>query len=158
MLIRKARIEDADRIWSIHTAAIRHACAPSYPPALIDEWTGALSPERYLEPLRSMACAVAEKSGIVAGFCFLDLRAGELHAIYVAPDFTGRGIGGRLVAWAETTARADGREELFLKATLNAVTFYERCGFHRGAATNQPLPSGTPRACIEMRKRLRRVA
>jgi len=154
VLIRKALETDAEQIWSVHTASIRHFCSKSYTRDQIDEWIGFLAPERYLEPIRRLEFVVAEVDRQVQGFCILNLETGELHAIYLAPAAARHGLGSKLMTWAETTARQHGWAELFLKATLNAVPFYEKCGFRIERTTNHPLPSGTPRACVEMRKAL----
>ena len=58
------------------------------------------------------------------------------------------------MGWAEGWARRSGWTELFLMATLNAVPFYEKCGFRAVRTANAPLPSGAPRACVEMRKQI----
>ena len=155
MLIRRALPSDAERIWKVHTASIRHFCSDAYTPEQIDEWTGLLTPERYLDGIESLDFVVAEIDGQVQGFCILNLETGELHAIYLAPEAAGVGYGRQLMDWAEGAARQRGWEELSVKATLNAVSFYENCGYSMGRTTNQPLPSGTARACVEMRKRLR---
>ena len=154
MVIRRARVSDAERVWKVHTASIRRFCSKAYTPEQIEEWTGALAPDRYLDGIRTLEFIVAEMDGQVEGFCILNLETGELHAIYLSPVAAGKGLGRELMGWAEETAREHGWTELFLKATLNAVSFYEKCGFLPGRTTNHPLPSGSPRACVEMRKSL----
>jgi GNAT superfamily N-acetyltransferase len=138
----------------VHTASIRRFCAGAYTPAQIEEWTETLAPDRYLDSIKTLEIVVAEIDDQVEGFCILDPGTGEIHAIYLSPAAAGKGFGRQLMAWAERTARAHGWTELFLKATLNAVPFYEKCGFVAGLTTNHPLPSGTVRACVEMRKSL----
>jgi N-acetylglutamate synthase-like GNAT family acetyltransferase len=154
VLIRKALVTDAEQIWAVHSASIREVCSGSYTLEQIDEWIAVLAPGHYLEPIETLEFVVAEVDGQVQGFCILNLDTGELHAVYVAPAACGRGIGRELMTWAENTASRHGWAELFLKATLNAVSFYEKCGFRAGRLSNHPLPSGTPRACVEMRKTL----
>lgn len=154
MIIRKALVTDAEQIWKVHTASIRRFCSGAYTLEQIEEWTAALAPDRYLDTIRTLECVVAEVDGRVQGFCILDLGAGEVHAIYLAPAAAGKGLGRQLMGWAEATAEQHGWKELFVKATLNAVPFYEKCGFQSRCTANHPLPSGTPRACVEMRKSL----
>ncbi len=158
MLIRKAVESDAEPIWELHAESIRHFCSASYTPEQIDEWVGALALDRYLQAMKALEFVVAEEDNQVRGFCILNLQSGELHAIYLSPTATGRGLGRRLMTWAETTAHQHGWKELILQATLNAVRFYEKCGFKAECATNQPLPSGMPRACVRMRKTLKSAA
>lgn len=154
LTIRKARPTDADQICRAHVASIRRFCSAAYSEELIEEWTGLLAPDRYLESIETLEFVVAELDHRVEGFCILNLETGELHALYLSPSAAGRGHGRALMAWAEETARSRGFAELFLKATLNAVPFYSKCGFVTGRATSSPLPSGAERACVEMRKTL----
>ncbi len=154
MLIRKALENDAERIWALHVESILHFCSSSYTGEQIDEWVRVLAVERYLTAMKTLEFVVADEDGKVQGFSILNLQTGELHAIYLSPAATGRGLGRELMKWAETMARCHGGKELILQATLNAVSFYERCGFQIECTTNQPLPSGRPRACVKMRKTL----
>jgi GNAT superfamily N-acetyltransferase len=155
MIIREALESDAERIWTLHTESIRHFCGSTYTQEQIDEWVGFLTVERYAAAMKSLEFVVGEEGGKVQGFCILNLQTGELHAIYLAPTASGRGLGRQLMNWAETMARDHGWKELVLQSTLNAVSFYEKCGFQIEGTTNQPLPSGMPRACVKMRKALR---
>lgn len=155
MLIRKAVESDAGRIWELHAESIRHFCSAAYTPEQIDEWVGALALERYFAAMKALEFVVADEGNEVQGFCILNLQTGELHAIYLSPAATGRGLGRKLMTWAEKMAHQHGWKELVLQATLNAVPFYEKCGFLIECTTNQPLPSGMSRACVRMRKTLK---
>lgn len=155
LTIRRARAGDAEQICRVHVASIRRFCSAAYPAGQIEEWTGLLAPDRYLESIETLEFVVAELDQRVEGFCILNLETGELHALYLSPFAAGRGHGRALMAWAEETARSRGFAELFLKATLNAAPFYSKCGFVTGRAASSPLPSGAERACVEMRKTLR---
>ncbi len=154
MLIRKAVDSDAERIWTLHAESIRQFCSAFYTREQIDEWVGGLALERYRSAMKATEFVVAEVDSEVQGFCILNLQSGELQALYLSPPATGRGLGSNLMRWAEATAHQHGWKELVLQATLNAVPFYEKCGFHTECTGNQPLPSGTPRTCVRMRKNL----
>jgi protein-tyrosine phosphatase len=62
--------------------------------------------------------------------------AAYLHKLAVRPDFRGRGLGARVVEWAERRAAAAGRTYLRLDCKRNDPRirgYYERLGFeHRG--------------------------
>ena len=154
VLLRKALESDAGQIRALHTESIRHFCSASYTPQQIEEWVGFLAVERYVGAMKILEFVVVEADGKLQGFCILNLQTGELHAIYLLPSATGHGLGRELMKWAETTARKHGWKELVLQATLNAVPFYQKCGFQSECTTNQPLPSGMPRACVKMHKAL----
>ena len=56
----------------------------------------------------------------------------KLDKLYVHQDFQGRGVGGRLIARAESAARAQNRQTLVLnvnKHNAQAIRAYERSGF-----------------------------
>lgn len=68
----------------------------------------------------------ATLGGRVVGL--MALTAGMLDQLYVAPGWTGRGIGGRLVALAK--ARRPGGLDLYtFQVNVGARRFYERHGF-----------------------------
>ena len=96
---------------------------------------------------------VAEEDRVLA-FLILDLEGAELNAIYLHPDAVGHGVGRRLVELAEGLARDNSLSELKLKSTLNAVGFYEACGFHRVRESIHMHPAGVELRCVEMTKDL----
>lgn len=151
--IRRASPADAREICEIHKASIRRLCASAYSADTIDAWTDFLSPERYPPAMSRFEFFVAEGEGIL-GFLILDLEGGELNALYLDPDAAGRGIGRRLVEHAERLARIENVPELKLKSTLNAVGFYEACGFSRVRESVHVNPAGVELPCVLMIKPL----
>lgn len=85
--------------------------------------------------------------GALAGYCKLSLVCGwpehargshviELKQLYTAPEMTGRGIGGALMAWAMGEARTRGADEMQLSVWCDnhgAQKFYARHGFEKVA-------------------------
>jgi predicted GNAT family N-acyltransferase len=53
----------------------------------------------------------------------------KLRQMVVDPDHQGRGVGGRLVAFAEKLSAEMGYREIVLHARETAVNFYERAGY-----------------------------
>lgn len=154
LTIRAATIDDAPSIYRIHMRAIREVCSATYAPEEIADWTDALALERYLDAMGSCDFELAELDGVPAGFSVLDPAHAELHALYVAPECGRRGVGRALLARAEENAAGRGLTELHLKATLNAVAFYESRGWTAVAPTTHPLPSGRTLASVLMTKAL----
>ena len=92
---------------------------------------------------------VAEQAGHLIAFAQLERGAGhalvadaetaELARLYVQPRFQGRGVGSRLLAWAEARARDEGAATLWLTAwigNVRALSFYRRCGYRELGATS----------------------
>jgi GNAT superfamily N-acetyltransferase len=147
--IRLARPGDLGSIARVHAASIRELCRGHYEARELAEWL-APNPGMFVRLLRHATVFVATRAAEVVGFAAVAVHRREIRAVYVDPSAAGGGLGVRLLQRAERVARALGVRELHLAATLNAVGFYERCGWTRdesGAA-----PPG--RRCVPMRKRL----
>ena len=127
--IRRARIEDAREIGSVHAESVRAFCAGHYAPAEIEAWVAPRPGRHYDRAIREKDFYVAEDGGEVVGFAVLNPPAGEVEAVYVRPRAAGRGVGSSLLRTLEEQARASGLAGLHLCASLNAVPFYERAGF-----------------------------
>ncbi len=154
MKIRKATAKDAESICRMHTASIRELCKSHYTQGQIEEWTDALRPDRYVAAMELFEFMVAEVEGEILGLCVLDLDNAELNALYVAPWTIGKGIGRELMAVAEELARKRGLAQLWLRATLNSVSFYEGVGYVCLEPSVHPLPSGMALPCTRMKKLL----
>ena len=119
--IRPAIDADAGPIATLYLAAFR-ATYP-FPLAHTDDevraWVrGTLLP--------STETWVAELAGEVVGF--MSLGVDSVDQLYVAPGWTGRGIGSRLLALARER-RPDGLQLWTFQANAGARRFYERHGF-----------------------------
>ena len=147
--IRKATPADTPAIRALHEASIRAACSCHYTPAQIDAWIGGLELEPYREAMRRLEFLVAEEAGGILGFSIVDVGAGELHALYVAPGSAGRGLGRALLGAAERQAASGGRT-LHLKSALNAEGFYARHGYVRLGEGVSHGPGGVELRCVDM--------
>ncbi len=152
--VRRAVPEDNEAIGRVHVRAIKRLCIHHYAPAQIEAWAGPRKPDHYLAAIRRQDFYVAEEAGAVVGFSTLDPARGEVEAVYVAPEVTGRGIGLQLLRVLEAQARTRSLRTLHLNASLNAVPFYERAGYERQELTTHRLASGVEIACVLMTKAL----
>lgn len=160
MNIRRAKLTDAEALWRIQTQAIRHQGPSHYTEEQINAWAGKLTPdtdiiERYSSMLEHGVVFVAEDTnGTLAGFSHLVPETGEVGAIYVHPDHLQHGVGRQLIEALEEEARRLGVTKLHLKASLNAVAFYERVGFKFDHEEIHRFRSGTEMPCVIMTKEL----
>ncbi|MGW8266820.1 MAG: GNAT family N-acetyltransferase [Longimicrobiales bacterium] len=130
MIVRRARPEDVERVHQVHTGAIRGGAGNHYPPEVVDVWVDAFNPANFSRNIQRMEFFVAElPAGRIAGFLALDLETRELDSLYVAPWANGFGLGSYFLGFAEEIARQAGLEDLWLDASLNAVSFYSRYGW-----------------------------
>lgn len=125
--IRNAQPEDALQIHNLHTRSVRSLCNGHYTGEQIDGWIGHRTPEGYLEGIECREIFVAERAGRIVGFGHA--VSGEILAIFVDPVWSRKGIGRQLLHHAITVAQPPDSAPIQLEATLNAQSFYERCGF-----------------------------
>ena len=140
MIVRRARVDDADAIERVRTDTWRDAYRGLMPDSLLDRlgydatrrraFMAALAPDEFV--------LVAEVEGAVVGFCLggrsrspdVSFR-GEVYAIYVLPQSHGRGIGRALMqAAAKEFLERDLHSMIIWVLRENAPSrrFYERMG------------------------------
>ena len=138
--IRDAIESDAESIWRIHTESIAKICSTRYSPSDIETWVQRQQPEKYVPFIRQDTFIVAQTTTqTLLGFGHMGSRDGcsssmEIKGLYVSPESAGKGIGKMLMRELEKRARDRGCKLLVLASSLNAVGFYESCGF---CVTNQ---------------------
>lgn len=151
--IRKAVAADAEAAWAIRSAAIRSRCAGYYVAGTVQAWTsGAMSPAFVADVTANFHVATID--GRVVGTAAVELETGKVDAVFVDPDFIGRGIGRGLMSYLVARACEAGVALLTLDATLNAAAFYRACGFVGERVSTYPSPRGFTIDCIPMRMTL----
>jgi GNAT superfamily N-acetyltransferase len=159
LVIRPPQSKDAEAIVHIHFAAVHHISSEFYPPALLEAWSPTPNASRY-EWMRGMigspanAVLVAEIELTLSGFAIYTPETGFIRALYVAPEFSGRGVGKTLLSFIEKQLAQAGVHTATLNASLNAVEFYRRAGFNALQPTTQTLSNGMELECVEMQKLL----
>jgi ribosomal protein S18 acetylase RimI-like enzyme len=123
-VIRRAVDGDADAIGDIQVACFATNLpdvATVHPPAAVRSWIA-----RDIVP--KLETWVVERGGTILAFLALDVRAGILDQLYVAPHVQGSGLGSSLVDLAKE--RSGGRLRLWcFQSNAAARGFYERRGF-----------------------------
>lgn len=151
---RPARLGDCEGIWRVFTRAVRELARDAYAPAQIEAWAALRQPANFAAAIGKREFYVAEDAGAIVGYGQLNLATGELEAVYVAPEFAGRGLGRQLMDLLETKARAAGVKSLRLRASLNAVGFYQRLGWRIERRESHQLPGGVEFEIAHMTKPL----
>lgn len=149
--LRVGRADEADRLWVLRTRCVREVCSTAYPPEVIAPWSASPPPQHYRTLLAAGGGVIAEDAeGTLLGYGVIDLAGNEIDALFVDPDCGGRGIGLTLMQAME--ALADPARPLVLSASLNAVPFYQRCGFEALREESYPHPSGVALASVRMQR------
>jgi GNAT superfamily N-acetyltransferase len=127
--IRPATADDAAMIFAITRASVAGLAADHYTSEQIDGWMGDRTPATYLDDASSGRIKVAEVSGRPVGY--VDAVQGEITRLFLLPEFSGNGIGKRLMLVGLAMASTGHSGALRVEATRNAEAFYERFGFRR---------------------------
>jgi GNAT superfamily N-acetyltransferase len=158
---RLATPDDAESLIRVHRRAVRSTAASVYPTTVLEEWAPLPVKEAEIAALarrirvgEEVAVIVCGAAGEVLGFGSIAPGKGELRAVYVDPDYGGRGVGASIMRWLEGLARDLGETELSLDASQNAERFYARHGYVVTGRGRHVLRSGREMACVHMRKRL----
>lgn len=164
--IRSAAASDARGIAEVHVASWRDTYRGLMPDEVLDGLSvdeRALGWARLLDSVNAPAVLVAEDGGRIVGFATTgdpqedpdrDEGVGELHAIYLAPEAKGRGIGRALMERAEADLAGAGyREAMLWVVEANTATrrFYEIAGWsHDGG--HKTVCQGVPAPSVRYRK------
>ena len=97
ILIRTARIDEAQQIKDLHDLAIRELCREHYTPEQIQGWVNHHNVEKYQERIKHHRCFVAESQGIIIGQVRWNPVTNELCSISTHPDHIRKGIASTLM-------------------------------------------------------------
>lgn len=79
------------------------------------------------ELLEKRIISVAEQAGEIVGYVSTDPQAGFVHALYLRPEYCGRGLGRALLDTVKA-ARPQGFELTVYEPNIDAMRFYVREG------------------------------
>lgn len=154
MHVRKATLDDAQRVLDIRREAIRARCRDHYPWRDLEIWTSGDLSETFAKRVAGHFHA-AIVDGQVVGTGMVDLTDGRIDAVFVLPEYMGQGIGRAMMHHLEGLARHAGLREVRLDATLNAVPFYRANGFEGEGTAVYHSSLGVSLTCVPMTKQLR---
>ena len=151
--IKRATPEDANAAFDIRREAIRSQCIGAYTAEQMALWTRGSADDGYSTLMdKPFYLGWVNDEPVATGM--LDLDNNEVGALFVLPQFTGRGYGKAMLDHLEALARELELAEVVLDATLNAASFYRACGYVGEQQAIYHSPSGLELACIPMTKRI----
>ncbi|MGB3122668.1 MAG: GNAT family N-acetyltransferase [Pseudomonas sp.] len=151
--IKRATLHDGKAAFEIRRNAILSQCIGDYTAEQMALWTRGAAEDGY-SALLAKPFYLGWVNGEPVATGMFDLDNNEIGALFVLPDFTGRGYGKAMLEHLEQVARDLAIEEVVLDATLNAARFYRLCGYAGDEPAVYHSPSGLALACIPMKKRL----
>jgi GNAT superfamily N-acetyltransferase len=152
MTLRRAVPEEAEKLWQIRNLAIRAGCQSSYDAEVIDRWTPDLMPESYRQVVIDNPFFVAvDENGEPVATGYLDLAMNSMEAVFTAPNATGKGLAGAIIAAIRAEARQRGITRITLSSTPNAHAFYLKQGFSTlGENLYVSKLAGAKLRCVDM--------
>lgn len=151
--IRRATRHDANAAFDIRRQAILSQCIGAYTTEQMMLWTRGRADDGY-SVLMDKLFYLGWVNGEPVATGMLDLDNNEIGALFVLPEFTGRGYGKAMLEHLENVARELAIEKVVLDATLNALSFYRACGYAGEEQAVYRSPSGLVLACVPMTKGL----
>jgi GNAT superfamily N-acetyltransferase len=129
---REATVDDAGTLLAIKRAAIGGIEAGVYGDAQLDAWQP--DPDAVSDFERALGSdtfdvVLAQVDGTDVAYGVLNAAAGRIDAVFVHPEYSGRGIATSLVRQLESRARMHDVEELTIVSSLNAKSFYQRLDY-----------------------------
>ncbi|WP_379921513.1 GNAT family N-acetyltransferase [Erythrobacter sp. R86502] len=156
--IRPYRPDDAAALSVLTLAAIRTTALQAYSPAQVTAWADHHSVERLTSGSAKgdVILVAADAGDRPVAYVVLEV-GGHLDMLYCHPDHTRQGLGLRLLAEAETAARAQGATRLFTEASELARPVFARAGYVLRNRRDFTIPSSGGEVAIHnyaMEKRL----
>jgi GNAT superfamily N-acetyltransferase len=147
--VRPAREADAAGLADVHAAAWREAYSGIIPALTLERMIARRGPAWWRGMLARRLLLVLEVGGTVAGYASVAAASGrarpgvaEIQELYLAPQYQGIGLGGRLFTAVLKTARRRGFGRALVRAldaNDRAKEFYRRRGGRMIARTEETL-------------------
>lgn len=150
--VRKATGGDRDGIWTVFLTSVLELCGTHYERAEVLAWAASIEPESFGGSILTRITLVAEEEGRIVAFGQFNPELGEVDSLYVAPGFTGRGLGRALLRMFEEIALEKEIGWMQMSSTLNAVAFFEKEGYKQARMEQLQLPNGAALPRIRMSK------
>jgi GNAT superfamily N-acetyltransferase len=129
---RRATKEDIDEFKNVIIESVLELCKEFYTPkqlnSLLRQYPHRKLYEKWIEE-RVLVVAELEKQMI--GFAQYYPPDNSIEAVHVLPGYVNQGVGKKLLQFVEDIARSQGAKKITLDSSLNAVGFYENCGYVR---------------------------
>ena len=152
MEVREYTFDDAEAHARVHRESVRGIASEDYSEEVVEAWS---SKEPEDSPLNDEKKRfVAEEDGEIIGFSDYNMETNELSGLYVTPEYSSKGIGGKLLEVAEKDARENGLDHLWCESTITAKNFYKKHGYDVLKQSNHELKENLEMKIYKMKKEL----
>ncbi len=127
MRIRRFRDSDAVQLARLHRSTIRNVNSKDYPQHHIRVWASRVSAHKFRTSASDHERFVALEKGKIIGFA--EYKNNDLMGLYIHKDYTGTGVGKKLLQRLEADAYNHGIRTLNCSSTITAHRFYEKNGY-----------------------------
>jgi len=128
LIIRLAQNNELDIICNLHSRSVKYSAKKFYTVEQINVWACS-NPEKYRYYFESNQLFIAELDNQIIGFGIIYYKEKEICALYLAPEYMGKGYGKRILNHLEEKAIEAGISKLSLDSSLNSQNFYLRNGY-----------------------------
>ena len=130
--IRPASVKDVDNIYSLIYSSVCELCKTHYTQEKLNSFIDNLpSKLLYYKWLTDRILIVCCEGKNIVGFGQFDPAESFIDAIFVHPEHTGKGIGTKIINYLDDVAQSLKKSEVKINASINAISFYEKCGFEQ---------------------------
>lgn len=138
--MRDVQERDLDGIIQVHVSCIQQLCSLYYSEDVVQKWVNAQHEYSSWINDATHFLVVVDRDDNVVAFAYTgkpstELSSSEmdfeLYKLYVSPAMGRRGIGKRLIKEIEKRISNDGGNGIVLRSSMNALPFYEACGYRR---------------------------
>jgi hypothetical protein len=131
---------------------------PTFPPPILSYFSLTSTTGHPSPPLNLNLTSQTNPSGRLPATRDPAVDRASIRAIFTHPDWSRRGLGGKMLTYCEEAARAGGFERLELGSTLTGVRLYEKSGYVRsGVEDVVKLGNGDELRVVHMVKDLEGV-
>lgn len=156
-VVRTVDIDGLSSVRYVHASALKRDASTVLSDAEIAAFAAHVYSQPYTDSLTRqdlLGAFLGPELVGTAGWSVADDQgsAARIRSVFVLPMFSGLGLGSRLLAQAETRAVVAGFPVLLVRATLNAVSFFEARGYAVTSQGVHALPGGVGLPVAFMRK------
>lgn len=153
--IRAAALKDVDQIYSLIYESVSELCKLHYTREKIDSFINNLpSKVLYYKWLTDKIMIVCCDMETILSFAQYDPTDSFIDAIYVDPQHIGKGIGTNMLNYLEDVARQLNKTYIEINASINAINFYEKCGYEQQGTFFLDCRDGSKFETIKFTKQL----